>query len=111
MLDPLVNTTRTHDIHVLTDKSLHILFCQSTTNLHQYTWTPSLFETLSGNLDSLTCEVIQHDNISTRLSGLIRLLQRLTLNLDLNRKPTRRLRRLDCPRNAPRRPNMVVLEH
>lgn len=72
---------------------------------------PSLLQTPRRNLDAVTSEVVKHDNISTRLDGLVRLGLALYLDLDLNAEAADRLGGLDGVGDAAAAPYMVVLEH
>lgn len=72
---------------------------------------PSLLQTPCRNLDAVASEVVQHDNISTRLDGLVGLGLALYLDLDLNTEAADRLGGLDGVGDAAAAPYMVVLEH
>lgn len=72
---------------------------------------PPLLETLSSDLDALAGEVVEHDDVRTRLDGLVGLGLALDLDLDLEREPPRALGGGDSVPDAAPAPDVVVLEH
>lgn len=112
MLDPLVNAARAHHIHIVTHIRLHILRRQAAAHLHQRLVAPLLLQLPRADLDAIAREVVEHYDIGARRDRLVRLLERLALNLDLDAEAAGRLGRVHGLRDAAlARPDVVVLEH
>ena len=116
MLRALVDARRTDHIDIVAHVVLYVLRRQPTRHFDQrpslVASAPFILQILRGNLDAIAREVVQHNHICPSLNSRISLLLALALNLNLDRKTPRSLRRRNSRRNrTPTSPDMVVLEH
>lgn len=72
---------------------------------------PALLEAPGGDLDALAGEVVEHNDVSSGIDGLVGLCLTLDLDLDFERKPPRALGGGNGVPDAAAAPDVVILEH
>ncbi len=99
------------DIHIIRTVLDNILRGDSTRGLDNDVRSKFLFEGLRCALQEIRLEIVQHDNIGASLNGLFSFCLILTFNFNFKRKSTNALGATNSLSNAPRAPNMIVLQH
>jgi hypothetical protein len=117
MRHTLMYTTRTHNIHILTNILLNIGLRQPATNLDQkllpvsHSTPPLVFQLCSSGFDAVGREIVEHDNVRTGCNGLVCFVETLALDFDFDGEAAGGFSSADGVGNTSGGDDMVVLEH